>query len=146
MFIFISAPICSNQPGNRIYIPLCLYLYAVCYCTLYTISKIYIPLCLYLYLCLVICQCPFLYLHSTMFIFICLPSFSLLSLVFIYIPLCLYLYVFSVMLVKEFLLIYIPLCLYLYKVYPKAHIEPTRFTFHYVYIYIYMQPGRYAII
>ena len=99
---------------GMIYIPLCLYLYRKRFKIFTRRSWIYIPLCLYLYqandtiiaelikftfhyvyiyMMTVIFFLPWLiYLHSTMFIFICktIQIFPCRSI--IYIPLCLYLY------------------------------------------------------
>ena len=64
------------------------------------------------------------HLHSTMFIFI---SISIAS-------------------SKHIKCIYIPLCLYLYAPTIRIFALSTWFTFHYVYIYIFLEPNNHTII
>ncbi len=92
VYIYMNCVLKASVDTKKIYIPLCLYLYSA-YATgaegaiLFTFhyvyiyidieymsrlkNKIYIPLCLYLYHRAVRTFCNWMYLHSTMFIFIC---------------------------------------------------------------------------
>ena len=135
MFIFIYEFWICNDYEDRIYIPLCLYLYSNSFWQYSSSVRIYIPLCLYLYFCVLNNPqdlykftfhyvyiyipdvasyiLPIAHLHSTMFIFISIrvspqqyPS-DLHSTMFIFILLWMVGLIFP-------RLIYIPLCLYLY--------------------------------
>ena len=114
VYIYIRAGSCCCNSCIIIYIPLCLYLYAI-WCSACDVgTSIYIPLCLYLYAIELQTICILLNLHSTMFIFIFLAFRLMLDCGLIYIPLCLYLYFIIVKYQIFYCCIYIPLCLYLY--------------------------------
>ena len=144
---------------QKIYIPLCLYLYeqrfencnlesefTFHYVYIYIDSRkrncpayfIYIPLCLYLYVFPAGINISAIYLHSTMFIFILnLHRWCLMYHLQIYIPLCLYLYgILSITTFNASKFTFHYVYIYISQAVPML-IKVLIFTFHYVYIYIY---------